>query len=154
MLSTAGGSRQAAALTAIALQEGWISSTRAGSLMIGLYPLWSRPSVALPEENTTAWKPWPPAYYGAASPLPVAGCAKRPFSPAGAVSPRARGIIEPCYARNIEQAGSAPVNQVLGWKSSNRGRLISWSSGSVGWWSIPNNPYGQLVDIETLLGWA
>jgi cobalamin biosynthesis protein CobC len=149
MLEHGGRLRQAAAHYGIALQE-WLD------LSTGLAPydwpvpalepaVWSR----LPEEND-GLEALAARYYGAAHALPVAG-SQAAIQALPALFPRGRvGIIEPCYAEH-RQAWQRAGYQVVGLDVDRAGdQLVGLDLLVV---VNPNNPTGQLVDIETLLGW-
>jgi len=150
-LSTAGGcARPPAHLRHCAAGNGCDLSDRAGQPYDWPVPalepaVWSR----LPEEND-GLEALAARYYGACSRIAGRGLASGHSSPAGAVSPRRRGHYRALYAETSASLAARGFIRWLGWMSI--GPVISWSVWICGG-GQSEQPYRQLVDIETLLGW-
>lgn len=149
MLEHGGRLRQAAAHYGIALED-WLD------LSTGLAPynwplpvldpaVWSR----LPEEND-GLETLAARYYGAAYALPVAGSQAAIQALPALFSKGRVGIVEPCYAEH-RRAWQRAGYQVIGLDVDGVGDQL----GGLDLLVVvnPNNPTGQLVDIETLLDW-
>ena len=150
MLDHGGGVRQAAERFGIA-REDWID------LSTGLAPYeWPLPALAvedwarLPEEQD-GLEALAQSYYQASHALPVAGSQAAIQALPRLFSDQLRvGIVEPCYAEH-RQAWEQAGHQVLALALPEVAEQLPDLDLLVV--VNPNNPTGQVIDVETLLMW-